>query len=350
MAAGGVDVGAAGVSDRRLDADTLEALQELLRLLGRGGLEGGAGDLVELDEVDVAERSTAEIAKGVDLFLSIVDASDEGVLVGGAATGLVDVLAERRIEVDEREPLDTGHEGVAGLLHRRMQRHRQRELLGLVGEPEDLGNKTAGGDREMAGSDVEGGRVVELAQRLERGVVVCERLALTHEDDARHTGIEVVAHMHDLLVDLTRREGAVEAVLSRGTKCATHCASSLRRNADRELAARGHADALHGGAITEAQQVFAASICGNLTGDLLGAERCDTLGQGLAERLGKVGHLVGRARALVPNPILDLLGAERGLPELLHEGEQLSMRDGVEVERGGGDVKVLFCHGRLPSL
>ena len=299
----------------------------------------------------MAERSAAEIAEGVDLLLGIVDAADQRILVGRPATGLVNVLAKSSIEVHEGIAFHTGHERVARLLHGRVQRNRERELLGLVGETQDLGDKTAGGDRKMACSDIERVGVVELAQSLEGGVVVSEGLALSHEDHARHTRVEIVAHVHGLLVDLTGRERAGEPVLTRRTKCATHCTTSLCRYANGELSScGGHAHALYGSSVGKAQQILAAAVLGDLAGNLGSTKRLDAGRQRLAQRFGQVGHLIRRRSTLVPNPVLDLLGAKRRLTELLHELQELAMRDGMEVERSGGVVKVLFCHSGLPSL
>ena len=143
LAAGGIDVGAAGVADRRLDAHAGEAVDELLGLLGRRRLEGGARDLIQLDDVDVAERPAAEIAERIDFLIGVVHAADQSILVGRAPAGLVDVFAERRVEVHERETAYARHEGVARLLDGGVQRDGERELLGLVGEPEDLRDEAA---------------------------------------------------------------------------------------------------------------------------------------------------------------------------------------------------------------
>ena len=112
-----------------------------------------------------------------------------------------------------------------------------------------------------------------------------------------------------------------------------------------------HRDAFDRRTVGEAEQVLAAAVLGDLACELGCTRGPDALGKRLAQGLREVGHLGGIGDALAPHPVLDLLGAERRLPELLHEREQLPVRAGMEVERGGGGVvKVLFCHVQIPSF
>ncbi len=154
----------------------------------------------------MGESSLAEVAERLKLALCVVDTTDEGVLVRGAPTGLVHVLAHSAVEVHEGVLPNAWHEGVSRPLHGRVKGDGQRELLGLVGEPHDLGDDAAGGHREVPRPDARAVRCVEAPQGRERGVVVQERLALAHEDHARDTHVEVIPHVHDLLVDLGGRE------------------------------------------------------------------------------------------------------------------------------------------------
>lgn len=57
-----VDVGAAGVTNRRLDTDGRKGTNELVRPLRRRGLELGALKVIELNEVDVCEGPAREVA------------------------------------------------------------------------------------------------------------------------------------------------------------------------------------------------------------------------------------------------------------------------------------------------
>ena len=94
-----------------------ERVHEVLGAFLGGRLELGAGDIVQLDDIHVRERVLAEVAEGGHLVTRVVDASDEGILVGRAPAGAVDVLPHYGVEVEQGVLLHTGHEEVAGLLH-----------------------------------------------------------------------------------------------------------------------------------------------------------------------------------------------------------------------------------------
>ena len=217
-----------------------------------------------------------------------------------------------------------------------MQGDGQRELLRLLGKADDVGDDAAGGDREVTGANAAAVRVVELAQGAQRGVVVHERLALAHKDDAGHAGVEVIAHVHDLLVDLCGREGARKASGTGGAEGAAHGAAGLGAGTHGKAVLGGHADALDGDTIGVAQQVLAAAVRRDLAGNLLHASYADLGGKRLAQRLGQVGHLVQRTDILVPDPVLDLLGAEAGLPQGLDELRELLVRERLQVDKTRG--------------
>lgn len=61
----------------------------------------------------MGERALAEIAERLKLVVGIVDPANEGILVGGTAAGLVDVLAHGTVEVEQRILLHARHEDVA---------------------------------------------------------------------------------------------------------------------------------------------------------------------------------------------------------------------------------------------
>lgn len=245
LSARGVDVVAAGVADRRLDAVHLQALLQGLDFFHRRRLHQAAGRVVELDEVHVAQRTLAEVDQRFHLGVRIVDAIDHGELVARTTSGLLDVQLDGLVQAGERVLLHTGHELVARGLYGGVQRDSERELLGKFGKAADAGDDTAGGDRQMACSDCEAVGIVEDAQRSDGLVEVGERFALTHEDDARDSLIEVACDMEHLVDDLAGGEGTGKPVETGGAKRAPHGAARLRGNADRKLVARGHPDGFH---------------------------------------------------------------------------------------------------------
>ena len=347
LAAGGIDIGAAGVSDRGLDTARGEHLLQLLDLLDGGGAEGAVGDVVQLDEVHVAERALAEVAKGEHLGVSVVHAVDHRVLVRGAATGLLDIILQRLMQAQKRVLLYTGHELVARALDGGVERDGQGELLGKLGELANPGDNAAGRDRKVACADVEAVGAVEHAQSLDHGVVVGKGLALAHKDHAGDALAKIALHVQDLVHDLLRGKGAREAGEASGAKRAAHAATRLGGNADGELAARGHADGLNRHAVGELQQVLARTVARDLLGDLKRRIEGETLGKLRAQGFGQVGHLVKRGRLLLAKPLDKLLSAKRRLAKFLDKGTNLVLSERADIAQGRGGFHCMpFCSRR----
>ena len=114
LAAGGIDVTAARVADGGLDAVHDETALQGLDLLDRRGFEWAVGDVVQLNEVDVAERPLAEVDQGLHLGVCVVHAVDHRVLIARPPSGLLGVGLQGLMEAEEGELLHTGHELVAG--------------------------------------------------------------------------------------------------------------------------------------------------------------------------------------------------------------------------------------------
>ena len=184
LTARGVDVIAARVPDGGLDANLGEPANKLIGTLLRGGLELGSLEVVELNQVDVSKGPAGEVAKGLELGVVVVHATNEGVLVGWSSASGLDVLAHDLVKSLERVLLDARHDEVSRGLDGRVKRDGQRELLGLLGEATNHGNNTAGRDRKVTGTNACALGRVEHAQCLENLVVVVERLALAHHHNA----------------------------------------------------------------------------------------------------------------------------------------------------------------------
>ena len=222
-----------------------------------------------------------------------------------------------------------------------MKRHSKGELLGLSREPPDHGDDAAGRYREMASTDAGSLRGVQHAQRLERLLIIVEGLALSHHHDTRGPGLEILTDMNDLVVHLCVRKPAREAALARGAEHAAHAAPRLRGDADRETVPRRHADTLGGDAVGVAKQVLPAAISGNLASHLGGSAEIATFLKLRAKLGGNVGHFVKGRDAVLPNPVLNLLGTELGPAQLIDEGHELVVRKGPEVKRLGIRVGIM---------
>ena len=296
----------------------------------------------------MGKRAAGEVPQGGQLLVGVVDAGDEGVLVGRPPSRGVDVGLHGIPEAEQRPALDAGHEDVSRPLDGRVEGDGQGELLGLLREAVDLGNHAARGDGEVPGPDAERVRVVEEPEGLERLVIVREGLALPHENDAAHPGPEVVLDVDDLLVYLLCDERARKAAASRGAERAVHRTTSLRGGAHREAVAGGHAHALDGVAVGETQEVLSTAVDGDLSGNLGGDGHGEARGEVSPKRRREVGHLVEALDVLVPEPVLDLFHAKRWLAEVRDDLGYLLVR---ELANGRGQLSatkrgIVRMHGK----
>lgn len=292
----------------------------------------------------MGQGSSAEVTEGAKLVIVVVYALDERILVRRATASLVHVLTHHVIQVDEGVLLNARHENVARALIGGVQGNSERELLGLVGKTLNHRDDAARRDREVTSANASSLRGIKPAQRGERGVVVHHRLALSHHHHAGHASVEVIAHMHDLLVYLACSKGTGKAGGTCRTECTTHGTPRLRRDAHRKAVLRRHANALHGHAVRKAKQVLAATVLGDLARDLLDATKRDIVGKLGAKRLREVSHLVKRGDILDPYPVLNLLGAELGLTQLGEKCLKLAMRTVPKIELLVVSVDVIRLH------
>ena len=121
LSAGGVNIVTTGVTNRGLNATGLKTTLKILNLMNRRRLERAALDVVKLNEVNVAQRSLAEVAERLHLGIRIVDAFDHGILIGRAAASLLGVELKRLVKAKQRVLLNTGHELIARRLDGGMQ-------------------------------------------------------------------------------------------------------------------------------------------------------------------------------------------------------------------------------------
>lgn len=179
------------------------------------------GNVVELNEIDVAERPGAEVDQSLHLGIGVVDAVDHGKLVRWAAAGLLNIELDGLVEPGKRVLLHARHELVACSLDGRVQRNRKRKLFGKLSESANAGDNATGGDGEMARSDGESIGIVERSQRVDRSVEVSEGLTLTHEDNARNALAEVTGDMEHLIDHFLSRQRMGKAGKAGRTKGAS---------------------------------------------------------------------------------------------------------------------------------
>lgn len=113
LSASGVNIVTTGVTNRGLDATGLKTTLKILNLMNRRRLERAALDVVKLNQVNVAQRSLAEVAERLHLGIRIVDAFNHGILIGRAAASLLGVELKRLVKAKQRVLLNTWHEFIA---------------------------------------------------------------------------------------------------------------------------------------------------------------------------------------------------------------------------------------------
>ena len=316
LAAGGLDVGPALCPHRCLYPRGREAGCNL----GHARIDrtACAGSLhrVDRDQIHVAHPPPRECDECCDLGRRVVLSTDDGILERRAPAGPLGVVDECGLQVLESPAPDPGHDPIARLLHCRVERHRERELLGLACEPLDARDYATRGDREVSGADPRALLGVHQPQRGERGVVVVERLALTHGDGVRCTHLEVLGNERYLPDHLTREQVADEPAPAGGAEGTSHRTPRLGAETHREAVAGGDADALDENAIGEAPEVFPRAV-----GRVLHLGEC-----GVAERVPhaefspqccrQVAHVLEAGGQPPVEPRDQLAAPERRLPEL----------------------------------
>lgn len=146
LSTSGVNIIATGVTNRGLNAAGFKTTLKILNLMNRRRLERAALDIVKLNQVNVAQRSLAEVAERLHLGIRIVDAFDHGVLIGRAAASLLGVELKGLVKAKQCVFFNTGHELVARGLDSGVQGNGKRKLLGDIGKFANTGNNAAGGD------------------------------------------------------------------------------------------------------------------------------------------------------------------------------------------------------------
>ena len=112
------------------------------------------------------------------------------------------------------------------------QRDGEPELVALRGKPADLRDDAGGRDGDALGVDGTARRMAEDARGLDDVLVVEERLAHPHEDDAADRPIGFGPDGQHLSDDLGSRQVAPEAERAGRAERARQRAPSLRRDAD----------------------------------------------------------------------------------------------------------------------
>ena len=138
-----------------------------------------------------------------------------------------------------------GHERVALLVARSVQRNRQAGADFFLPEPLDAGNDAAGRERDVPRRERDSLGIEQDAHGGHRRVIIEQRLALAHQHDVRlrRELLAIFLERHENLPhDFARREIADQSQLRGEAEMAIDGASGLRRNANRLAAFARHED------------------------------------------------------------------------------------------------------------
>ena len=175
----------------------------------------------------------------------VVDIADHGIFKGDPSPGLFKVAAAGIEELLHRPAPVHGHDAAADLVHRRVQRHGERQLQVLPGQPVDLIDQPAGGKADVPHADVQPlGRIDELEEAAHI-VIIIQRLADAHEHDVRDGQAGIQLRKQHLIQHFRRLEAADQSAARRGTEGAAHAAADLGGNADRIAVMVAHKHAFH---------------------------------------------------------------------------------------------------------
>ena len=235
LAAGGIDVAAAGEADRGRDAARLQRIAEGGdRLAGRAAVLRSRARRVVGDQVDLEYLRVVRALAGQHpsqrerLLVAVVDAGEHHVLDEHPAALARVERAARLDHVGEREALVDGHQLRAQRVVGRVQRQRQAQRHVLLGEPFDPGDPADRGDRGAAVGDPDVGQALAGGKHV---VEVEHRLAHAHE----HAVViaPVRRKCKRLVDDLRRRQVAREPHAPGRAEGARQRTARLRGDADR---------------------------------------------------------------------------------------------------------------------
>ena len=175
-------------------------------------------------------------------------------------------------------------------------------------------------------------------ERLDRGLVVGQRLAHAHVHEVREPAARLehprgADHLRD---DLARAEIPLEPHRAREAEGAREAAADLRRHAEREPVAVGHQHRLHTSPIGEDEDDLLAAILRRRPALHLGHADERALGQDSPEVARQIGHGVDIDGTLLVDPRRKLPPAIPGPPR---DSASASRSDGKRSNKFTADIR-----------
>lgn len=238
LSAGAVDIASAGVAHVGFDPVAVERANPVVDYRWARRMKGAALDFVHGKQIHMNEEAVAKIEQGFEVVFAIVDIAHHEVLDAWSSRADAVVGIERLLQIGKGRSHTFGHDSVACGLDGGMQRERERELFGFVGEGVDSLDDAARRNGDMPGPDAQGEVAVHDAQGLHDVVVVEKGLALAHGHHVAYAGTEISLHGKHLLDHFAGQKVARESFLPRSTEGTGHGTADLRGKTDGQTAGR----------------------------------------------------------------------------------------------------------------
>lgn len=312
LAAGSVDVGAFAFADGGGDTGGFEDAHEFAFVILGGFGEGGFGDAVHGDQVDVGAASGEEAGKLAGVLRGIVLATDEDVFVGHSSAADVEVIVGRLEDFLDTDVLvdgdQFGAESVVGSVE------GDGEVIGFpdAGQFADFFGKSDGGDGDSAQAHPESSLFTDVVECSQEIGEVGKRLADAHDDDIGDSFIsgEEPIESENLFENFSGGEAAFNAEQSTRTENAAHGAADLGADADGATIFLAHQNAFKGFAVSGLEEEFFGTVAGGSMIDNLGGEEVEGVVEPSPQIGGEIGHDVEVIDSFSEDPFANLIGAK----------------------------------------
>ena len=238
-----------------------QELAEALDLQPRGREKRRARERIKRNQVDLGTQPVQQAGQTPGIFIAVVGPFQHHV-------GKRDPLAwsQRQRAAGVQELLQGvafihRHQLIAQAIGRGGQGHGQVDVR-LLQQAAHLGHQANGRDRHTPGREVETPFRSRDGQRLHKLLVVCQRLAHTHEYQVRQAfsrgkGTLYLPHLTD---DLCSGQIPYRPHLRRSAKAAAHRTTNLGRDTQRQTVFGWNEDALNLAVVSQGKQVFARPV------------------------------------------------------------------------------------------
>ncbi|MNP48794.1 hypothetical protein D3C76_1429350 [compost metagenome] len=148
--------------------------------------------MVNRNQVDVAQHRLKDTGQFLGVFRLVINPADQSVFEADPAACLGLIVTQGFNYVIKRVTTVNRHQLGTQRIIRCMDRNRQIDLGVFVGEFVNVRHNAAGGDSDVALSDIQPFFMDHQPQESHGGIVVLERLTCTHDNDTADTFITLI--------------------------------------------------------------------------------------------------------------------------------------------------------------